>query len=257
MENIQEMSVGAIVKSNYKTAHTFTKYGIDFCCSGKTMLRDACLNKQINLDQLTKELNEILLSDASNEVIEKLTLVELVDYIVTKHHQYVETTTPILLNYAEKVANAHGARKPYLIEVYKTFKALATDLAMHMKKEELILFPYIKKLEKEAAQGLAKSSIFKTLNQPIEAMEEEHLTTGTLIEKIAQLTNNFVIPEDACATHRVMLQTLQDFRSDLFRHIHLENNILFPKSTALEQSIKNRVKQNLSSPFGMEGTSIV
>lgn len=257
MENIQEMPVGAIVKSNYKTAHTFTKWGIDFCCSGKTILRDACENKQLDLQKITDEINAVLLLERVDEKIDALSLGELVEYIVANHHQYVEKTTPILLMYAEKVASAHGTRKPYLIEVFNTFKALATDLAMHMKKEELILFPYIKKLEREAELGLAKSSIFKQLSQPIATMEEEHLTTGTLIEKLVQLTNNFAIPEDACATHRVMLQTLQDFRSDLYRHIHLENNILFPKSTALEQSIKNRVKQNLSSPFGMEGTSIV
>jgi regulator of cell morphogenesis and NO signaling len=165
----------------------------------------------------------------------------LVDYIEKTHHRYVEEKTPILLQFLDKLASVHGSNHPELLQIHELFQGCAGELAQHMKKEELILFPYIKKM---MGATISHESVqpphFGTVNNPITMMMEEHDNEGERFRTIALLTNNYAPPEDACNTYRVAFAMLEEFEQDLHKHIHLESNILFPKTKALEKFFSNK-----------------
>jgi regulator of cell morphogenesis and NO signaling len=162
----------------------------------------------------------------------------LIDHIVNIHHSYVAESLPIILEYSNKVATVHGHHYAEVIEINKLFTEAANELAEHMKKEELILFPFIKQLIKANREGtLAPQPPFGTVNNPINMMEAEHETVGDIFKKIAKLTKNYTPPEDACNTFRALYASLDEFEQDLHQHIHLENNILHPKGIVLENKL--------------------
>ncbi|MCB0516052.1 MAG: iron-sulfur cluster repair di-iron protein [Bacteroidetes bacterium] len=231
----KENTVGEIVAQNYHTASVFKAQGIDFCCKGNTSIAAACANAQVDADLLIDELNNF----ATTPSVEGINfgawdLDLLSEYIEKKHHRYVAKKTPEILAYLNKIANVHGNRHPELIEILEIFTASAQDLSKHMKKEELILFPYIKKL---AISTQKQSPNFGTVQNPIAMMQEEHELEGVRFAKIAALSNNYTPPEDACNTYKVAYAMLQEFENDLHLHIHLENNILFPKAIAIETQL--------------------
>jgi regulator of cell morphogenesis and NO signaling len=160
----------------------------------------------------------------------------LADYIVNTHHSYVSKSLPELRTYATKVAKVHGAHHPELIPVRQLVEDINEELTGHMVKEENILFPFIKQLEAAKSNGKkVEPSGFGTVENPINMMEHEHEAVGKNLEKIRVLTNNYALPEDACASYKLLFKMLEEFESDLFIHIHLENNILFPKALKLEK----------------------
>jgi regulator of cell morphogenesis and NO signaling len=164
----------------------------------------------------------------------------LADYIEKKHHRYVEAKTLEIKPYLEKICRVHGERHPELLEINEHFNATAGELAKHMKKEELILFPYVRKMVKaEHDKAKLDTPGFGTVKNPIQMMMDEHTTEGDRFRKIEELSNNYTPPEDVCNTYRVTIALLKEFEQDLHLHIHLENNILFPRAIELEKKLTN------------------
>lgn len=236
MENV----IGQLVAKDYRTAAVFEKYGIDFCCKGNRTIDDVCNQKNINKENLTKDLE--LLNDesqANSNDYNEWPLDLLASYIVQKHHRYVEKQIPVLQTYLKKIAGVHGREHPELFEIAELFNKTAAELTAHMKKEELILFPQIQKLVCTQNDGVENNTIpFGTFKNPISVMMDEHTSEGERFQKIKELSNNYAVPAGACNTYRVAFALLNEFENDLHLHIHLENNILFPKAIAIENQKK-------------------
>jgi regulator of cell morphogenesis and NO signaling len=237
MNEIAEKKVGSIVAGNFRTAKIFTDYGIDFCCKGGIKLSDACEKKGVDLDKISAELEQIVKQkDESN--YQDFGMADLVDHIVGVHHKYVEATIPSLKFYLDKIAKVHGDNHPELLEIRDEFFKTADALTSHMKKEEFILFPYIKAMESARKNHFQLSPThFGDIQNPISMMEEEHDTEGERFRKLSALSNNYTPPADACQTYKVAFAMLQEFENDLHTHIHLENNILFPEAKEVFTSL--------------------
>jgi regulator of cell morphogenesis and NO signaling len=243
METLDTRTIGEFVAQDFRTAALFSKYGIDFCCKGNRSLEEVCDKKTISPEELLKELNVILETKNDSGIDFKSWPLDLLaDYIEKTHHRYVEEKTPVLLQFLAKLCKVHGASHPELFEINELFQGCAGELTQHMKKEELILFPFIKKMVKATlTDELIEQPHFGTVNNPIAMMMEEHEAEGDRFAKIATLTNNYTPPEDACNTYKVTFAMLNEFEQDLHKHIHLENNILFTKAVALEKSFTEEV----------------
>ena len=162
----------------------------------------------------------------------------LADYIQNTHHQYVKKSIPQILPLAQKVADVHGDHHPEVIRINELFQDLAEELLAHLQKEEMILFPYIKKLVADESAGkCADPGCFGSIGSPISVMEAEHENAGLILKKMCRISDGYSAPEDACNTFRVLYGKLKEFEDDLHRHIHLENNILFPKAIEKEQLV--------------------
>ena len=235
----QDQIIGELVANDYRTASVFKKYGIDFCCQGNRTINDACEAKKIDEKLVVEDLNNLMNSKADGGVdFQSWPLDLLADYIEKKHHRYVEEKSLEIKPYLDKICRVHGERHPELLEIKEHFNATAGELAMHMKKEELILFPFIKKMVKAKQENtkLDKPN-FGTVENPIQMMMDEHTTEGDRFRKIEEISNNYTPPENACNTYRVTFALLNEFEQDLHMHIHLENNILFPRAIELEKQL--------------------
>lgn len=240
--SLQEITtIGDFVAKDYRTAAIFTKHGIDFCCKGQRTIYEVCRKMAINKDLLLEELNAVLETKNDSAIdFSSWSLDSLIDYIVKTHHRFVEEKTPIILEYLEKLCSVHGSNHPELFEITELFKDSTEELAPHMKKEEMILFPFVKEMMNATkSHGSIGQPPFETVKNPIAAMIHEHEHEGDRFRKIASLTNNYTPPEDACNTYRAAYSMLQEFEQDLHKHIHLESNILFPKAKALEKFFSN------------------
>lgn len=238
--NIQEdQIIGELVANDYRTASVFKKYGIDFCCQGNRTINDACEAKKIDEKLVVSDLNSLLNSKADGGIdFQSWPIDLLADYIEKKHHRYVEEKSLEIKPYLDKICRVHGERHPELLEIKEHFNATAGELAMHMKREELILFPFIKKMAKAKQENTKLDTPnFGTVENPIQMMMDEHTTEGDRFRKIEEISNNYTPPEDACNTYRVTFALLNEFEQDLHMHIHLENNILFPKAIELEKQL--------------------
>ncbi|HRO41570.1 MAG TPA: iron-sulfur cluster repair di-iron protein [Flavipsychrobacter sp.] len=225
-------TVGEIAAKDMRKAELLKKLGIDFCCGGKKSLEEACQEKGLDVLRVKNELEEAEKKPQTGPQLDFNTfnLSFLADYIVNVHHGYVTQYAPIIEDLAHKVAGHHGANNPFLVEVYNKFNELRCELTTHMKKEEQILFPSIKLLE----NGGTKIG-FETINDPIFMMERDHDIAGELMRDIRQLTSDFQVPENSCNSIKMLYYKLEEFENDLLQHIHLENNILFPKAMAMEK----------------------
>lgn len=240
--NLQEITtIGDFVAQDYRTAAIFTKYGIDFCCKGQRTIDEVCTKKNINEANLLNELNAVLATKNDSGIdFNSWPLDLLIDYIEKTHHRFVEEKTPVILQFLDKLCSVHGSNHPELFEINKLFKGSAGELAPHMKKEELVLFPFVKKMiNATKTHGAIGKPHFGTVKNPIAAMINEHDNEGERFRTIALLTNNYTPPEDACNTYKVTYSMLEEFEQDLHKHIHLESNILFPKAKALEKFFSN------------------
>lgn len=237
METLVEKTIGQYVADDFRTAAIFSKYGIDFCCKGNRTLAEACEKKQINSAILEEEINTVL--DTKNKEgidFKSWPLDLLVEYIEKTHHRYVLEKSAVLYRFLDKLCKVHGGRHPELLEINNLFIAGAGELAKHMIKEELILFPFIKRMvETKSKSESITMPHFGSVDNPIAMMKDEHTIEGERFAKIAELTNNYTPPADACETYKVTFALLQEFEEDLHKHIHLENNILFPGAQILEK----------------------
>lgn len=242
MEDLQEKTIGEMVAENYRTAAVFKKYEIDFCCNGNRSIEQACHNNTATIDAVKNELLFVMEKPGNKEnVVSNFAswpLDLLVSYIEIKNHRYVTKQIPVLKEYLDKICRVHGEKHPELIEIESLFSGCAVELSSHMKKEEQVLFPFIMKMvmtQKENAQGF--SAPFGSVQNPITMMMQEHDTEGQRFRMIKELSGNYIPPPDVCNTYRVTYALLQEFEDDLHLHIHLENNILFPKSVEMEATL--------------------
>jgi regulator of cell morphogenesis and NO signaling len=229
----KSMSLAEIVSHTHKAAGLFEKYRLDFCCKGKRSLDEACMEKDLSADDILYELNQLNegIGGLQESMFLTMSAEQLVQYIILKHHFYVKQAMPTIYAHVDRVAYKHGSRFPYMIEVANLFRKVCEEMDDHMQKEELVLFPRIKELERAAFESDGKYLSDKTyITSPIEMMEMEHEEAGGLMERINELTHNYSVPNGACNTFRVALAELQEFEQDLHKHVHLENNILFPKA---------------------------
>lgn len=232
-----EASVGELVAKDYRTADVFKKFGIDFCCGGKKSLKSTCKQKGLLLADVESALAQIE-SLQEHHDYNAWDLDFLIDYIINVHHKYVLDSIPPLTEYSVKVARVHGNAHPEVLGIRNHFQNVANDLLSHMEKEEQVLFPYIHQMAiaKRDKKELAMPP-FGTINNPIRMMELEHETAGDAFHKIKELSSNFNPPENACMTFKVLYSKLEEFERNLHEHIHLENNILFPKAILLESEL--------------------
>jgi regulator of cell morphogenesis and NO signaling len=239
MNSTREKKIKDIVIDNFHTAELFEKFGIDFCCNGNRLLREALEEKQIPEVKFFEELNKINQSVASDhQRYTEWDLNFLAQYIVNNHHTYVKNAIPEITEHLQKVYNAHGEKYQYIAEVQKTFALVAEEMMSHMMKEERVLFPLIKYLkESRKFNERPKTGGYGTIKNPIRQLEAEHVSAGGAMEKIRTLTNNYSLPEDACTTFQVTYKELDEFEKDLHKHVHFENNILFPRAVELEKKL--------------------
>lgn len=232
MEITQQSIIGELVAQDYRTASVFKKYGIDFCCNGNRSIEEACSKKNVESENIIKELNAASTQNTDSNINYQSWPIDLLaDYIEKKHHRYVAQKINEIAPFLHKLVQVHGGSHPELAEVEQLFLASANELTSHMKKEEAVLFPFVRKMLAKQSTG----ATFGTIQNPITEMMYEHENEGERFRKIAALTNNYTPPADACNTYRVTLSMLKEFEEDLHLHIHLENNILFPKAIELEK----------------------
>jgi regulator of cell morphogenesis and NO signaling len=231
----KECTVADVVSSNIKTADVFKKHGIDFCCGGGVSLAKICDKKGIVYKSLSEELEKVDQVQNRAENYDSWSLNFLIDHIVNIHHKYVLDSIEVLNQYVNKVANVHGHHYTELLEIQLLFREVAEELSFHMQKEEKILFPYIKYLVQiQNGEAEYEKPQFQSVENPINVMEAEHENAGGIFKKIAELTNNYTPPNEACNTFKALYSKLQEFEEDLHQHIHLENNILHPKAKKVE-----------------------
>jgi regulator of cell morphogenesis and NO signaling len=229
-------TVREIALEQPSSIRVFEQYGIDYCCGGRKPLAEACATRDIEVDAVIAALEAAAKGSAPvGEDWSKASLERLSGHIVATHHAYVKRELPRLALLAQKVVARHGATRVELPVIQSKLSKLDEELRQHLAKEELILFPHIAKLERAINDGGAKpDNCFGTVANPIAMMTREHDAAGTLLAEIRELSHSFTTPEDACPTYHAFYDGLREFEQDLHRHIHLENNILFPRATDLE-----------------------
>jgi regulator of cell morphogenesis and NO signaling len=236
MKITEKSNIGELVAENYRTAEAFAKHQIDFCCKGNETLEQVCEKKKIVVNNLIAEL-ETAVKTAGTTAPEyhSWPLDLLADYIEKKHHRYVVEKTPVIQQYLAKVCQVHGKAHPELLEIAGEFNECAAAFAAHMKKEELILFPFIRKMVQPGNTTFSLPG-GKSVESPISVMKHEHDMEGERFRRISGLSSQYTPPADACNTYKVTYSLLKEFEQDLHLHIHLENNILFPKALSMESS---------------------
>jgi regulator of cell morphogenesis and NO signaling len=243
MKALLSKNLGQIVAENPNSAEIFEKHNIDFCCNGKRTLAEACIEKNIPINELVEELEKMLAAPVENRntsfPLDQLTLTQLSNHIVTTHHEYIRKELPWIFTNLEKIASKHGANNPRLYKVFELFIEVKEELEAHIVKEEQILFPRIREIENiYLQQTVVQNQQASYLQAPISVMEHEHDHAGTMMSEIRKLTNNYEVPDDSCPTYKLTFNALKAFELDLHQHIHLENNILFEKAIKLVENKK-------------------
>ena len=235
---VTTQTVREIALENPASIRVFERFGIDYCCGGKMPLAEACAARNLAVDDVISSLEEAENAPvAEGDDWTKKPLAGLVSHIVSTHHVYVMRELPRLAELARKVVSRHGDTRPELPTIQSKLDQLDEELRQHLGKEELVLFPYILKLERAIAEGSPKPhGCFGAVSNPIAMMTQEHDAAGALIEEIRLLSRDFTPPAGACPTFHAFYNGLNDFESDLHQHIHLENNILFPRAIEMEAS---------------------
>ncbi len=225
----KNLQIGDIVADDFRTSKVFTEAGIDFCCGGKQSVGEACKDLGIEVSALEQKINETQ-SEPINQALnfKEWELPFLIDYIVNTHHKFVAKTLPELVFYTAKIASVHGENHPELIDIAEKIEAVNTELTQHLKMEEEVLFPAIKSQINQPNET-AKA----TIKSEIERMFGEHDFAGGTFDEINRMTDGYKLPEDACSTYQVAFKLLKQFEDDIHVHVHLENNILFPKALKL------------------------
>ena len=230
MNVLASKTLAQIVTNNHKAASIFEKHHLDFCCKGKRTLEQACSESDIKIEEVIEQLEKVGETNGSKTNYNELSLAQLSEHIVSTHHNYVKNEMPALLGYLQKVASKHGDRHPEMNKVFQIFVAVKEEMEFHMQKEEMVLFPRIKDIENQIQEGKKVVINSSYLQSPINMMEQEHDHAGSMLAEIRNLTNNYNPPADACTTYQLSFASLQAFELDLHHHVHLENNILFPKA---------------------------
>ena len=234
-------SVREIVNHDYRAADVFRKYDIDFCCGGNWSLDIACKSKGVDVGIVLKELKKIATQTPANAFLEfdDWDIDFLADYIFNIHHRYLKRALPEIKQYVTHFLEGHRKKYPELAELENILDSFTKEFPPYMKQEEEILFPYIRQiyhawLHRESYARL----LVRTLRKPVEeVMQKEHESTGMMLHRMREITHNYTPAEHACLTHKVTFAKLKELDADLVQHIHLENNILFPKAIAMEKEL--------------------
>lgn len=229
---LETKSLARIVADDFRAAEVFERYNLDFCCKGKRPLNLACQEKGIDISGVMTELSSLPQEPGNHQRYNDWSVEFLADYIVQQHHSYVRTMIPIIEMHLQKVVNAHAAKHPEVIEIQELFQRMSGELLSHITQEETSVFPLIKQITLQHELSTDDSSLRQELVGAIDMLDEEHRAAGDTLAAIQTLTNSFTPPPGACTTFRVLYQELKAFQEDMFRHIHLENNILFPQAVA-------------------------
>ena len=232
-----DRTIGGIVAADYRTAKVFENYGIDFCCGGNGALAATCAERGLDLATITRELDAV--KSAPVERGQDYALWELpflADYIINAHHTYLKENTGQIAVYAHKIAGVHGVHHPEVIEIATIFDKIAVDMAAHLREEEEVFFPAIKRAYATRKAGAApEAKDIETIQTSLKKLSHEHEGIGDAVHTIRHLAKDYAIPGDVCNTFVVTYQKLKEFEDDLHKHVHLENNILFLKAAQLQQ----------------------
>lgn len=239
MTNLAEQSLASIVTANHQTAPVLEKYNLDFCCKGKRTLTQACTEKGLAVNSVLKELEASVNMPAAGKDFTEMNADQLIKYIILKHHFYVKQIMPVIEEHLTKVAFKHGDHYPYMKEALELFTHLKNEMYMHLQKEEVILFPRIKELESLMQYNQQRQVDKNYIYGPVGVMENEHDEAGEIMYRIREITGNYEAPEGACTTFKLVLDELKAFEEDLHQHVHLENNLLFPKAEEILASVSN------------------
>ena len=239
MMELTDKTIREIAVEAPATTRVFEELKIDYCCGGNIKFKDACENANISPNIVEEKISAVLLNlsqEPTHDFGQEASPAKLIDYIVGEHHTFTKNEIERLFPLMNKVASKHGDRHPELLDVQKAFDGLCRDLIPHMQKEEGVLFPYIRDLQ---VAEITKVSIpgppFGTVQNPIRMMNMEHDAAGVMLKEIRTLTTDFAAPDDACPSYKALYFGLEELEKDLHRHIHLENNILFPLAIEMEE----------------------
>lgn len=236
MTGEQQETVGELAARDMRKAEVFKQYGIDFCCGGNKTLDEACEEKGVNKAEVEKELENNQAQGHQYVRFREWKPAFMADFIEENHHEFVKHRIPEIKKYLHKIAQVHGANHPELHQLKEAFGELAEALKSHMQKEEEILFPYVRELQKAIVNKQElKEPHFGNVENPIHMMEQEHNDAGENMDQIREITSDYTPPADACASYNFAFQMLEEFEGDLHQHIHLENNILFPEAKEMEK----------------------
>jgi len=230
-------TVGEMVAETPSCAREFEALGIDYCCGGSRTLGEACTQLNVSVQETLARLEKSAAqaTSAEDKNWQGLPLTDLIAHINSTHHVFVRSECPRILKLTEKVVGVHGTNHPELLTVQAIFAALSDELHLHLMKEEQILFPYVLRMEESVTAGEpAPPAMFGTVMNPIRMMMQEHDGAGEALRTLRSATSDYKVPDDACVSYRTLYEALKDFEKDLHQHIHLENNILFPRATAME-----------------------
>lgn len=240
MNLTNKSTIGEIVADDFRTAAVFTKYYIDFCCKGYRTIEEVCRKRDIDENVLIEYIRDAKKSTVNQSFDYKTWPVDIIaDYLTKTHHRYIKEKAPVILQYLNKLCGVHGAIHPELHEINTIFSKSFLDLIAHMKREEMVVFPFIIKMQDAKSTGVyLDTPPFLSIENPITTLKEDHETESERFRRIAALTNNYTPPTESCNTYKVAFAMLEDFEKDLRKHIHLENNILFPKVIELEKTFE-------------------
>lgn len=236
-EELVASTVGEIVAADFRAAAVFDRFGIDFCCSGRRRIADACRAAAADPDVVVRALDALPKLANRGDDAWQWPIPRLIDFIVSTHHAYLRTATPTIARHLTKLVFAHGVRHPELTRIALYFDQVAEDLGQHMRKEEHVLFPYLRDLAEAGGGCGRRHSPFGTVANPIRMMEREHREAGDAVRIIRELTRHYTAPADGCGTYEIAMVELRQFEQDLQRHVHLEDNVLFPAALRIEQRL--------------------
>jgi regulator of cell morphogenesis and NO signaling len=231
-------TIGSIVTRNLHAAKILTDHGLDFCCGGQKSLQEACNDKKIAIDGLLKQLASI--SDAkAEETLDfvEMNLIPLTKYIEKTHHKFTSDKIILVKNNLSKLILAHGTSHPELIAIKQEFDSLSDHLTNHMKREELMVFPYIRNMVRFGKAAIGRA-VFGYIENPIMDLVSDHEAEAEKLKSLDDLTNHYDVPADGCNTYTTTYKAMKELEADLYVHMHLENNVLFPKAVAVEKTYR-------------------
>lgn len=234
-----ETKVKEIALANPTARRVLEEARVDYCCGGAKSLQEACVHAGADSEEILKRLRENSQRvDPADANWTTAPLSDLTVHIKNKHHRYVREAIPRVTTLLEKVKTKHGKHHPELAQIEISFREVGKEMIMHMQKEEQVLFPYIEALDRAAnGKGILEPPFFQTVKNPIQAMMKEHDAAGNLVRQIRKASAEYAAPADACTSYKTLLQELHQFELDLHQHVHLENNILFPRAVELEGAV--------------------
>ena len=237
MNAIAEKTVREQALENSSATRVFEKLGIDYCCGGDKSLEEACQTAGLAFEQVQRELDSAQQQcQPTARDWQREPLSELISHINSTHHKFVRSEIARLGPLFEKVCGVHGKNHPELLHIQAVFRGLSQELTSHMMKEEMVLFPYMVRMEEAVTEGEpVLPPPFGTVANPVAMMEHEHDSAGEALRALRSASNGYVAPEGACASYQALYGALAEFEADLHQHIHLENNILFPRAIKMEQ----------------------